>query len=205
MKHDNVPGFPGYFVSKGGRIYSRIGFRYNGCCKGKTRIYTDTWHRLKPYLKHTGKYQVSLYKPGDRKVYTFPIHKLVAKIYIPNPHNLPCVCHIDDIGTHNHYKNLVWGTVKDNVRMMVVNHVKSGKRPWSKPKGFNCGSKNPAYGKVRYGTIGYLNKTELIQLLNDHSNGLTIKELSHKYDVPVKIIYKKVRLKSDILHKFGLT
>lgn len=204
MKHDNVPGFPGYFVSKGGRVYSRIGFKYHGHCKGKTRVYTQTWHRLKMYLKPNGKYQVSMYKPNDRKVYTLQVHKLVANIYIPNPHNLPCVCHLDDVGTHNHYKNLVWGTVKDNVRMMINNHRRSNKPLWTKPDGFNKGIKNPAYGKVRYGTIGKLSKIDIIELFKDHDSGMSVHELSDKYKVSPKIIYRKLRLKSDILHKFGL-
>lgn len=204
MKHDNVDGFPGYYVSKRGNVYSRINFEYLGHCRGKRRVYTASWHKIKPYLKKTGKYQVSLYKPNNPKVYTVQIHKLVAKIYVPNPHNLPCVCHLDDIGTHNHYKNLVWGTVKDNVRMMIENHKSSGTKLWTKPIGFNKGPKNPAYGTVKYGTIGKLNKSELIRLLRDHTAGIPISELSKEYGVSIRVVKRKVKLKEDILKKFGL-
>lgn len=205
MKTDNVPGFPGYFVSKSGKVYSRIGFKYMGYKKGNTRIYTKKWHKLKLYLKPNGKYQVSMYKPNDKKVYTKMVHRLVATIYVPNPNNLPCVCHKDDVGTHNHYKNLVWGTVKNNVKMMIVNHNRLKKPLWTKPPGFNKGVKNPAYGKVRYGTLGQLNKEEIIELLNDHDNGVTTRELANKYNVPIKTVYRKIRLKFDILHKFGIS
>ena len=44
----------------------------------------------------------------------------MAQIYIPNPHNKPCVCHKDNIRTHNHYKNLYWGTNKENTKQMVL-------------------------------------------------------------------------------------
>lgn len=89
MKTDNVPGFPGYYISKRGRVFSRVEFAYDTGNRGCRRIYTESWHEIKPHLKKTGKYQISLYKPNDRKVYTFRLHKLVAKLYVPNPNNLP--------------------------------------------------------------------------------------------------------------------
>ena len=29
MKTDNVPGFPGYYISKRGRVFSRVEFAYD--------------------------------------------------------------------------------------------------------------------------------------------------------------------------------
>lgn len=36
-------------------------------------------------------------------------------VYIPNPYNKPCVCHKDNDKSNNHYKNLYWGTHKENM------------------------------------------------------------------------------------------
>lgn len=43
------------------------------------------------------------------------VHRLVAEAYIPNPLNLPHVCHKDDNRTNNHRDNLFWGTRQDNM------------------------------------------------------------------------------------------
>lgn len=43
------------------------------------------------------------------------LHRLVALVYIPNPENLPYVCHKDNVPTNNSVKNLYWGTQKDNM------------------------------------------------------------------------------------------
>ena len=48
-----------------------------------------------------------------------PIHRLVAKHFIPNPLNLPCVCHKDDNPKNNHATNLWWGTQQDNIKDMM--------------------------------------------------------------------------------------
>lgn len=39
--------------------------------------------------------------------------------YIPNPNNYPIVCHKDNVVTHNWYKNLYWGTQKDNMQQCI--------------------------------------------------------------------------------------
>ena len=42
------------------------------------------------------------------------IHRLMAKAFIPNPDNLPCVDHIDGDRTNNSLENLRWASYSDN-------------------------------------------------------------------------------------------
>ena len=41
-------------------------------------------------------------------------HQLVADVFVPNPHKLPMIRHLNGIKTDNNPSNLAWGTDKDN-------------------------------------------------------------------------------------------
>ena len=62
---------------------------------------------LKPNLLKAGYYQVALYE-GKRISHCFKVHRLVAAAFIPNPNNLPCVNHKNEIKTDNRVENLEW-------------------------------------------------------------------------------------------------
>ena len=53
---------------------------------------------------------------GDGKRNTWPAHRLVASIYLPNPQNKPCVNHKDGDKTNNCVDNLEWVTYSENER-----------------------------------------------------------------------------------------
>lgn len=72
---------------------------------------------------------VNLTKNGIRK--TYPIHRLVAKAFIPNPLAKPSVNHIDNNRTNNNVKNIEWCTPMENSA-----HAKKQNRCWS-PRGDN--------------------------------------------------------------------
>lgn len=65
------------------------------------------------HLNNKGYFTVTLSKNGFGKNYT--IHSLLAKIFLPNPYNKPCVDHINGDKTDNNLKNLRWATYKENL------------------------------------------------------------------------------------------
>ena len=62
------------------------------------------------------------------------VHRLVAKMYVPNPYNKPQVNHIDGDKKNNRADNLEWVTNYENRRHAVTNglHLSGEKCPWSK-------------------------------------------------------------------------
>ena len=67
---------------------------------------------LKQSTNRFGYKSVSLHKFGTSK--TFAIHRLVAKAFIPNPNNYPCVNHKDENPSNNCVSNLEWCTYQYN-------------------------------------------------------------------------------------------
>lgn len=104
---DNIPGYPGYHISKRGKIYSR--WDVNG--KG---ILSKRYHLKQPHLNKKGRYIIGLSQPGIGTT-KWLVHRLVALVYLPNPEGLPYVCHKDSVPTNNSVNNLYWGTQKDNM------------------------------------------------------------------------------------------
>ena len=104
---DNIPGYPGYHISKRGKIYSR--WDVNG--KG---ILSKRYHLKQPHLNKKGRYIIGLSQPGIGTT-KWLVHRLVALLYLPNPEGLPYVCHKDNVPTNNSVNNLYWGTQKDNM------------------------------------------------------------------------------------------
>lgn len=85
--------------------------------KGAVISFKKSFKVLKPKTNKHGYKIVNLYANG--KIKTFKIHRLIALAAIPNPDNLPFVCHKDDDPSNNHPDNLFWGTPKDNSQDMI--------------------------------------------------------------------------------------
>ena len=89
---------------------------------------------LKKGKSATGYYKVVLYK--NKKHKNFDIHRLVAINFINNPLEKPCVNHMDENKTNNHYSNLEWCTYKENNNharnLKLYPILKSEKSPKSK-------------------------------------------------------------------------
>jgi hypothetical protein len=73
---------------------------------------SKTGRVLKKAVGTQGYYKQCLCNNGKQK--TVNIHRLVAKAFIDNLDNKPCVDHIDNNRTNNHFTNLRWATTKEN-------------------------------------------------------------------------------------------
>lgn len=89
---------PNYFVTTDGKVYSeKYGYRVE----------------LKQ-SEHKGYRRVTLSQDNKRTQY--PVHRLVAEAFIPNPEEKPFVNHIDGNKRNNIVKNLAWCTGSENQR-----------------------------------------------------------------------------------------
>lgn len=99
----DIPGYEGlYQVSSYGKVKSNP---RNGTIKNK-RI-------LKVYNDRYGYLYCVLSKKNKKKKYK--VHRLVAKVFIPNLDNLPQVNHKDENKLNNCVDNLEWCTPKYNL------------------------------------------------------------------------------------------
>lgn len=76
----------------------------------------------------SGYIQVALSKNGKCTVYK--VHQLVAKHFISNLDNKPCIDHINTDKTDNRVENLRWCTQKENLNnpITILNIIKSNKK-----------------------------------------------------------------------------
>lgn len=77
---------------------------------------------LKPYLDG-GYLCFSLYRIDGKKCNKTPLHRIVAKQYIPNPNNKETVNHKNGIKTDNRIQNLEWNTLDENHQHAVQNNL----------------------------------------------------------------------------------
>ena len=106
----DIKGYEGYYqVSNAGRVRSLdryVNSKFNNKILRKGSL-------MKLQKSHKGYMVIILHKEGTIK--TFQVHRLVATAFIPNPHNLPQVNHIDTDKTNNKPENLEWITNEDNM------------------------------------------------------------------------------------------
>lgn len=110
-----IKGYEGiYEVSSYGRVRSleRIDTRPNPRT-GKAMNFT-TKQRIITNRNHPKGYKTVLLRKGGSSE-QFLLHRLVARAFIPNPQNLPCVNHKDEDKTNNRADNLEWCSQQYNV------------------------------------------------------------------------------------------
>ena len=103
------------------------------------------------------------------------VHKYVAKLFIPNPNNLPEIDHLDGNRMNPSVDNLEWVTHEENIQRA---HKKGSY------KGRYVGQDNP---KAK------LNDNLVIQLREEYKAGASIKELCDKYHHPWNTIGNAVK------------
>lgn len=86
--------------------------RYQVSSFGRVKSLKGLEKILKPDYRNEYLYVV-LYK--NHKSKAIAVHRLVAKMFIPNPENKVQVNHIDGNKTNNKVKNLEWCSPKENV------------------------------------------------------------------------------------------
>jgi hypothetical protein len=81
------------------------------------RVFNERYDReLKPYVSHTTGYLYVTLKHADGRYRPTSLHRIVAKLFVPNPEHLPFVHHIDHNKQNPHYTNLEWTTNQINVQ-----------------------------------------------------------------------------------------
>ena len=104
----DIEGYEGrYKISNTGKVKSIQRQVSNG-----TGLATLPTRILKQGINYKG-YPI-IYLSKNSKSRTLPIHRLVAKAFIPNPKNKPQVNHIDGNKVNNNASNLEWVTNSEN-------------------------------------------------------------------------------------------
>jgi len=127
----DIEGYEGlYRISNLGRV---MGLDRDICVKryGKTYIRTQKGGIIRIQKDTTGYNQVQLHSGSREKIHTFRVCVLVAKHFIPNPENKPCVDHINTDRTDDRACNLRWATYKENSEnpLTMQHHQETHKVP----------------------------------------------------------------------------
>ena len=90
------------------RVYRHFNIDDYNITRNGIVINRHTNRIVKPQINGTGYYRVSI---GGRLEF---VHRLVAKLYVPNPENKPQVNHKDGNKLNNSAENLEWVTNREN-------------------------------------------------------------------------------------------
>ena len=121
-------------VTSDGRVFKRKAIYKGNRITGRHFIGWSEFREVKPRLD-CGYPVVSISHSKDCS-----IHRLVAKTFLPNPENKPCVDHINGNRADNRIENLRWVSHKENCNNPNTKYKQiysSNRKVWSYIQGFN--------------------------------------------------------------------
>ena len=71
---------------------------------------------IKGYTERNGYVRVKIENKCLGGIIRTTIHRLVAEAFLPNPHNLPEINHINSVRNDNRVENLEWCTHSENMK-----------------------------------------------------------------------------------------
>ncbi len=148
-----------YFIDSEGNIFNKKGI-------------------MKPQISKTGYRMIGLWIEGKKNCYK--LSRLVAKAFIPNIENKPCVNHKNGIKTDDRLENLEWVTISENAIHAYQTGLNSGTR----------GEKN-GQAKLNWEQIIWIRKNYIPR---DKKFGL--KSLRKKFNIGQKTIQRIVNYES---------
>lgn len=110
-----IKGYEGrYEISNRGRVRSWTKSTGNKLRDGT--IVSKPKFRVEPIIKknHENKHGYTHFGLGHHLI-NFRVHREVAKMFVPNPHNLPEANHINGVKKCNEWWNFRWDTRVDNI------------------------------------------------------------------------------------------
>lgn len=114
----DIPDFTGYKIDKNGNVYSMIS---NGC---RNRFDKTKWlkrpKKINPRKTKRGYNRVYMRRDSTNKREDVYIHRIMAIIFIPNPHKLSDVNHKDSNPCNNKLENLEWMSHKENLKYGII-------------------------------------------------------------------------------------
>lgn len=168
----NVFDLP-YHVTRDGKVY---------------RLKTQGWElrKLKIVTKGNRKsYRIRIHVADKKVDRHFSVSRLVAMIYIPNPHNYPCVCHRDNNPLNNRVSNLYWGTQRMNIQQALRENRLTT---------LFTSENNP--GKGRFGYLNpwsKLTKEQEVEIMELHNKGKSTGYISKKFGVGNECIRRVIK------------
>lgn len=205
----NIKGWPGYHISKRGRLYKYYPKR-------------GLWMFMKGTISRNRTYHIL--RRCDKRI-RVQASRLVALTWIPNPDGKPFVCHIDNNPTNNHYKNLYWGTYKENTQQCIQDgRFKPGGRDILDEFSINCLLYEYNLGKPRsilkkkFGISdsaitriinlkskpkfgNYKFKAIYQDIMNDYQEGMLVRDICNKYSIGHTTLNNYLRRLNIVRHR----